>query len=488
MATVEIKNVWRNLRVRLSNMGSSYSRGKRIHDRSRSTGDIANQHRYVGREPTTDSQQKNGHWFNNLGKHLSVERLEGKTVSCTLRRNSKHSQQSGEVLQDPSSTSSLQSETDSNLGGNSAVGNRLCHYSRDSTIPAYFEKQFGVTPDKNQVYLENIEDNNKNIGDGSKVSTHRREHLSTSEVISLQTGEELNMMTIHELYNCLNDGTVNPYIMDPFYILILDIRDRAKYDMSHIVTAQPSDVIYTELVLLFNYGYIGGRTSLQDFTMVVIYGEGSCNLNNTSCQELKLYHELMEFGIEPSILKGGFEAFNRQYPFLCSSIHITNEQDRKKYLQTYPSEIIEGKLYQGRGDQATNKMVIKNLKITHIVNVCTEHRNAFPDEITYLNINVEDLNSSCLKLYFRKCYDFIRTAFDEDGCVLVHCNLGMSRSSTMSLCYLMESRHWNLKEAYDFMKSKRQAVKPNRSFLRQLCELEEELLGQKVTDPDDIWF
>lgn len=467
-------------------MGSSYSRVKRIHDRSRSTGDIANQQRYVGRQGSNNSSQTDGNSFNNHSKHLSVERLDAKTISCTLRRNSKHSQPSGEILQD----TTVHNKNDLTSGGNAVVGDKLCHYTRDSTIPAYFEKQFGTpSSDKNQeVYIENIEDDNQNLGDAVSVSTHRREHLSTSEVISLRTGEELDLMTVHELYNCLNDGTVNAYIMDPFYILILDIRSRAEYDMSHIVTAQPSDVIYTELVLLFNYGYIGGRTSLRDFTMVVIYGEGLCNTDDSSCRELKLYHELLEFGIQPSILKGGFEAFNKQYPFLCSSIHITNEQERKKYLQAYPSEIVEGKLYQGRGDQATNKTVVKNLKVTHIVNVCTEHRNAFPEEITYLSIDVEDLNSSCLKLYFRRCCDFIRDAFDKDGCVLVHCNLGMSRSSTMSLCYLMESRHWSLKEAYDFMKSKRQAVKPNRSFLRQLCQFEEELLGKKVTDADDIWF
>lgn len=470
-------------------MGSSYSKVKRIHDRSRSTGDLANQRRYVGRHDSNESSQTDGNSFQNYSKHLSVEHLESKTLSCKLRRSSKHSQ-SGSDVHDQNIV--VHNRNDLSSEGNSVVGDKLCHYSRDSTIPAYFEKQFGtLSNDRNhEVYIENIEDNNQNIGEVNKVSvsSHRRDHLSTSEVISLRTGEELDLMTVHELYNCLNDGTVNAYIMDPFYILILDIRERAKYDVSHIVTAQPSDVIYTELVLLFNYGYIGGRTSLRDFTMVVIYGEGSCNLNDQSCRELKLYHELLEFGIQPSILKGGFKAFNKKYPFLCSSIHITDEQERKKYLQTYPSEIVEGKLYQGRGDQATNKTVVKNLKVTHIVNVCTEHRNAFPDDITYLNINVEDLNSSCLNLYFRKCCDFMKNAFDEDGCVLVHCNLGMSRSSTMSLCYLMESRHWSLKEAYDFMKSKRQAVKPNRSFLRQLCEFEEQLLGQKVTDPDDIWF
>ncbi len=87
-------------------MGSSYSRVKRInHGRSRSTGDLANQHRYVGSQGSNDSSRTDGNTFNNHSKHLSVERLEEKTVSCTLRRNSRHSQQSSE--QEPTSKASM---------------------------------------------------------------------------------------------------------------------------------------------------------------------------------------------------------------------------------------------------------------------------------------------------------------------------------------------------------------------------------------------
>lgn len=465
-------------------MGASYSR-KRLEEQINANKSSQPRNEDEGK----NTIKRNGKGNGNVRAYSSTDKLHtiGEAALRRLRKNSRNLHRSTEIL----NTNSY-NEND-NLGGNSAVGDRLCHYSRDSIIPASFDQQtklFSSLPDKDGgeiTHVESLEDSNQNLEDAS-VPSHRRDHLSTSEVISLRTGEELDLMTVHELYNCLNDGTMNPYIMDPFYILILDIRHRVKFDVSHIVTAQPSDVIYTELVLLFNYGYIGGRTSLRDFTMVLIYGDSSCDLNDSCCPELKLYRELQGFGIQPSLLKGGFEAFHEQYPFLCSSIHVTDEQERKQYLKTYPSEIIQGQLYQGRGDQATCKEVIKNLKVTHIVNVCTEHANAFPDEVTYLNVNIEDLNSSCLKSYFPKCCEFIKNALDSGGCVLVHCNLGMSRSSTISLSYLMESKQWSLKEAYDFMKSKRQAVKPNRGFLRQLCEFEEELLGKKLTDPDDIWF
>ena len=416
-------------------------------------------------------------------------KTSGETITCTLRRNSKNLPHTVEIL-----NSNPPNKDDRKLG-DSVIGDRLCHYSRDSIIPASFQQQqprllLPISDASSQDTLrgESCVDGSENNEETATFSSHRRQHLSTSTVISLRTGEELDLMTVHELYNCLNDGTMNAYIMDPFYILILDIREKEKYITSHIVTAQPSDVIYTELVLLFNYGYVGGRTSLRDFTMVVIYGELTCDLNDSGCRELQLCRELQDLGVQPSLLKGGFEEFRSQYPFLCSTVRVTNEQERKQFLQTYPSEIVEGKLYQGRGSQATNAIVIKDLKITHIVNVCTEHPNAFLDKVTYLNINIEDLNSSCLKTYFKKSWAFIRDAVGSGGCVLVHCNLGMSRSSTISLSYLMETHHWSLKEAYDFMKSKRQAVKPNRGFLRQLCDLEEELFEKRITDPDDIWF
>lgn len=52
--------------------------------------------------------------------------------------------------------------------------------------------------------------------------------------------------------------------------------------------------------------------------------------------------------------------------------------NRKNRL--YPSAILEGKLYLGDQFDAKDMNVIKNLKITHIVNVTSEIPNYFERE------------------------------------------------------------------------------------------------------------
>ncbi len=52
--------------------------------------------------------------------------------------------------------------------------------------------------------------------------------------------------------------------------------------------------------------------------------------------------------------------------------------------------------------------------------------------------------------------------------------MGMSRSATLVLAYLMLKRRLRLRDAVQTLVKKR-AIYPNRNFLNQLLELEEEL-------------
>lgn len=49
----------------------------------------------------------------------------------------------------------------------------------------------------------------------------------------------------------------------------------------------------------------------------------------------------------------------------------------QQYHQFYPNEILEDQLFLGDANHATSKYVIKNLKITHIVNVTDDVNNEF---------------------------------------------------------------------------------------------------------------
>jgi protein-tyrosine phosphatase len=52
----------------------------------------------------------------------------------------------------------------------------------------------------------------------------------------------------------------------------------------------------------------------------------------------------------------------------------------------------------------------------------------------------------------------------EQTNVLVHCQMGMSRSSTLVIAFLMKEFNWGFKEAFKYTKNKRPIVQPNEGF------------------------
>lgn len=72
------------------------------------------------------------------------------------------------------------------------------------------------------------------------------------------------------------------------------------------------------------------------------------------------------------------------------------------------------------------------------------------------------------------------TAMWFSGKVLVHCHVGVSRSATLVLAYLMLKQHLTLVEAICAVKENR-GVTPNRGFLRQLIKLDCQLFGKHWT-------
>lgn len=62
------------------------------------------------------------------------------------------------------------------------------------------------------------------------------------------------------------------------------------------------------------------------------------------------------------------------------------------------------------------------------------------------------------------------------GKILVHCQVGISRSATIVLAYLMLKQNMTLVEAIKKVKDER-GIYPNQGFLRQLINLHIKLYG-----------
>uniref|UniRef100_A0A1I7X3R8 protein-tyrosine-phosphatase n=1 Tax=Heterorhabditis bacteriophora TaxID=37862 RepID=A0A1I7X3R8_HETBA len=59
--------------------------------------------------------------------------------------------------------------------------------------------------------------------------------------------------------------------------------------------------------------------------------------------------------------------------------------------------------------------------------------------------------------------------------ILVHCNAGISRSSTFVISYLMKYQQRTLDEALGMVKAVRPVIRPNDGFMHQLKMFENKL-------------
>ncbi|XP_057704099.1 dual specificity protein phosphatase 13-like isoform X4 [Corythoichthys intestinalis] len=138
-------------------------------------------------------------------------------------------------------------------------------------------------------------------------------------------------------------------------------------------------------------------------------------------------------------------------------------------------------LYIGNIAIAQNKKSLSKLGITHILNAAHSKQGSIGDQHFYGNVCVycgvpaEDSDHFDLSQYFKLASDFIHRGLKYDqGKVLVHCIMGVSRSATLALAYLMMRQHLSLQDALRHLVQKR-AIYPNRNFLMLLHKLNEQL-------------
>ncbi|XP_061693732.1 probable rhodanese domain-containing dual specificity protein phosphatase [Syngnathoides biaculeatus] len=214
---------------------------------------------------------------------------------------------------------------------------------------------------------------------------------------------------------------------------------------------------------------------------------GSAKARSDSPELQRCFFQLSNLGMDPVILLGGFSAFQTLYPFLCTPRMILVELERQM-LTIYPSEILEGALYQGSAKQASDYKIIKNLHISHVVNATANCPDAFPNTLSYLRLRLTDDGQQDLVEALPLASRFINAALRAEpaGRVLVHCSMGRSRSSALTLAFLMQHQHWSLLHALRWLKERRACTAPNVNFLRQLLTYEEQLFGRRLTSLDDI--
>ena len=126
-------------------------------------------------------------------------------------------------------------------------------------------------------------------------------------------------------------------------------------------------------------------------------------------------------------------------------------------------------LYVGPFLYAKSLSWLRRHGITHIVNAtpCAPCMHE-EDGIAYLRVAIDDSPAVPISEHFEASRAFIVAALASGGTVLVHCQMGRSRSVTLAAAYLMAEHGLDWRAALVAVQRARPSAAPNTGFMRQL--------------------
>ncbi|CAD5222065.1 unnamed protein product [Bursaphelenchus xylophilus] len=129
-------------------------------------------------------------------------------------------------------------------------------------------------------------------------------------------------------------------------------------------------------------------------------------------------------------------------------------------------EILPG-LYLGSYSAAINRRSLEAANISAVLSIMTTSVKK-EKQIKYKQIHLEDDPSSDLSKHFEECINFIHFYRVANRNVLVHCLMGVSRSATIVIAYIMAITKLDPFDVIGFVTSRRDFINPNEGFLEQL--------------------
>lgn len=276
-------------------------------------------------------------------------------------------------------------------------------------------------------------------------------------------------------------------------VLLIDSRPFVEYNTSHILEAinincsklmkrrlQQDKVLITELI----QHSAKQKVDIDCSQKVVVYDQSSQDVASLSsdCFLTVLLGKLEKSFSSVHLLAGGFAEFSRCFPGLCEGkstlVPTCISQPCLPVANIGPTRILPN-LYLGCQRDVLNKELMQQNGIGYVLNASsTCPKPDFIPESHFLRVPVND--SFCEKIlpWLDKSVDFIEKAKASNGCVLVHCLAGISRSATIAIAYIMKRMDMSVDEAYRFVKEKRPTISPNFNFLGQLLDYEKKIKNQ----------
>jgi hypothetical protein len=143
-----------------------------------------------------------------------------------------------------------------------------------------------------------------------------------------------------------------------------------------------------------------------------------------------------------------------------------------------PSRIYEN-LYLGDEYAGADENFLKEKNITAIATVMQEPHPFSSDkkyvDFRFHHIPILDKTNVNIIEYIPEFIKFMEECYAENRIVYIHCQMGISRSVSFVIAYIMQKENKKLNDAFKFVKDRRPQADPNFGFMCQLMTYEKTL-------------
>lgn len=158
--------------------------------------------------------------------------------------------------------------------------------------------------------------------------------------------------------------------------------------------------------------------------------------------------------------------------------------------------VLDGQLYlSGMGDISKETLDVNC--ITHVLCVAKEAQQPDVKGITtaaFHGVHLQDNGTSDLSK-IGPHLAFIRNSLEGGGRCLVHCRLGVNRSASVVILYLMVTKGLTYDEAFKYTKSSRSSFNPVKMYRKQMSSMpatwivsQQKMLGVAEGHRDQSWL
>ncbi|XP_067289067.1 serine/threonine/tyrosine-interacting-like protein 1 [Pseudorasbora parva] len=280
-----------------------------------------------------------------------------------------------------------------------------------------------------------------------------------------------------KLYNILNQHiNGRTRLSESNYLCLIDARAADSYHGSHIITARQAKRDSEGRFIM------PADVEVESMKFIIVYDSATQSLSDSGpasdCAER--LENSSRFPIQ--ILSGGYERFSALYPFLRTHTILYTIRELES-LNPYPVEILAGQLYMGDYKQATNPEILRDLKLSALVNVSDECSLMFKKaKCSVLHIRTADSAQADFTASFERLCVFIGSHLNMASPVLIFSSLGLSRCCAVAVAYLMHHLKYTLQEAWTHVQQCKPNMRPNPGLVVQLSQWELQTVGKRLTD------